>query len=136
MRWYQPEVIPGVLQVEPYIRTIDAIAHPRPPTDEVDRQVAVRMERQSILRQDDGPDLSFIPSESALRRSVGDATTMRDQLLHLAEVSQQPNVTLQVFPVQRTDLRDGIVQLHHSALRGRRGNGRDLRRDVHRRRLP
>ncbi|MEV0216903.1 DUF5753 domain-containing protein, partial [Micromonospora sp. NPDC050695] len=74
----------------------------RPPTrlklNTYDRQVAVRMERQSILRQDDGPDLSFILSESALRRNVGDATTMRDQLLHLAEVSEQPNVTLQVFP--------------------------------------
>ncbi|MEV0217593.1 Scr1 family TA system antitoxin-like transcriptional regulator, partial [Micromonospora sp. NPDC050695] len=66
IRWYQPEVIPGVLQVEPYIRAMNAIAHPRPPADEVDRQVAVRMERQSILRQDDGPDLSFILSESAL----------------------------------------------------------------------
>ncbi|MEU4554125.1 DUF5753 domain-containing protein [Micromonospora violae] len=98
IRWYQPEVIPGVLQVEPYIRAMNAIAHPRPPTDEVDRQVAVRLERQSILRQDNGPDLSFILSESALRRSIGDATTMRDQLLHLAEVSEQPNVTLQVFP--------------------------------------
>lgn len=98
IRWYQPEVIPGILQVEPYIRAMNAIAHPRPPTDEVDRQVAVRMERQSILRQDDGPDLNFILSESALRRSLGDGATMRRQLLHLAEVSEQPNVALQVFP--------------------------------------
>ncbi|MFI6067959.1 DUF5753 domain-containing protein [Micromonospora sp. NPDC051227] len=98
IRWYQPEVIPGVLQIEPYIRAMNAIDHPRPSTDEVDRQVAVRMERQSILRQNDGPDLNFILSESALRRSIGDGTTMRRQLLHLAEVSKQPNVALQVFP--------------------------------------
>ncbi|MFF5179217.1 DUF5753 domain-containing protein [Micromonospora sp. NPDC000316] len=98
IRWYQPEVIPGVLQIEPYIRAMNAIAHPRPPADEVDRQVAIRMERQSILRQDDGPDLSFILSESALRRSIGDGATMRSQLLHLAEVGGQPNIALQVFP--------------------------------------
>jgi hypothetical protein len=58
----------------------------------------VRLEREAILRQEDGPDVSFILSESALRRSIGDAATMRSQLLHLAEVGKQSNVALQVFP--------------------------------------
>ncbi|MFG2055065.1 DUF5753 domain-containing protein [Micromonospora sp. NPDC048930] len=98
IRWYQPEVIPGILQIEPYIRAMNATAHPRPTAEDVDRQVTVRLERQAILRQDGGPDLSFILSESALRRNIGDAATMRSQLMHLAEVSKQPNVTLQVFP--------------------------------------
>ena len=98
IRWYQPEVIPGILQIEPYIRAMNATAHPRLAAEDVDRQVAVRLERQAILRQADGPDLSFILSESALRRTIGDAATMRGQLVHLAEIAKQPNVTLQVFP--------------------------------------
>ncbi|MFI7429415.1 DUF5753 domain-containing protein [Micromonospora sp. NPDC049836] len=98
IRWYQPEVIPGILQIEPYIRAMNATAHPRLATEDVDRQVAVRLERQAILQQADGPDLSFILSESALRRSIGDAATMRGQLVHLTEIGKQPNVTLQVFP--------------------------------------
>lgn len=98
IRWYQPEVIPGILQIEPYIRAMNATAQPPPAAGDMDRQVAVRLERQTILRLDGGPDLSFILSESALQRSIGDTTTMRSQLLHLAEVSKQPNIALQVFP--------------------------------------
>ncbi|NES12859.1 MULTISPECIES: DUF5753 domain-containing protein [Micromonospora] len=98
IRWYQPEVIPGILQIEPYIRAMNTTAHPRPTAEDVDRQVAVRLERQAILQQDGGPDLSFILSESALRRNIGDAATMRGQLVHLAEIGRQPNVTIQVFP--------------------------------------
>ncbi|MEU2611663.1 DUF5753 domain-containing protein [Micromonospora sp. NPDC007271] len=98
IRWYQPEVIPGILQIEPYIRAMNATAHPRLSPEDVDRQVAVRLERQAILRQHGGPDVSLILSESALRRSIGDVATMRSQLLHLAEVGKQANVSLQVFP--------------------------------------
>ncbi|MEU8261160.1 DUF5753 domain-containing protein [Micromonospora sp. NPDC048999] len=98
IRWYQPEVVPGILQVEPYIRAMIATAYPRLAEEDVDRQVAVRLERQAILRQNSGPDVSFVLSESALRRNIGDAATMRGQLLHLTEVGKQPNVSLQVFP--------------------------------------
>ncbi|MEU3455983.1 DUF5753 domain-containing protein [Micromonospora sp. NPDC006766] len=84
IRWYQPEVIPGILQIEPYIRAMNATTHPRLSPEDADRQVAVRLERQAILQQDGGPDVNFILSESALRRSIGDAATMRSQLLHLA----------------------------------------------------
>ncbi|MFD6608869.1 DUF5753 domain-containing protein [Micromonospora chalcea] len=98
IRWYQPEVVPGILQIEPYIRAMNATAHPRPDAEDLDRTVAIRLERQAILRQDGGPELSFILSESALRRNIGDADTMSAQLRHLVEVGNQPNVSLQVFP--------------------------------------
>ncbi|SCL50716.1 Helix-turn-helix domain-containing protein [Micromonospora citrea] len=98
IRWYQPEVVPGILQIEPYIRAMNATAQPLPAAEDVDRQVRVRLERQAILRHDGGPELSFILSESALRRSIGATATMHSQLLHLAEVGKQPNVALQVFP--------------------------------------
>ncbi|MFG1884192.1 helix-turn-helix domain-containing protein [Micromonospora sp. NPDC049102] len=92
IRWYQPEVIPGILQVESYIRAmIDG--------DDVDRQIAVRLERQAVIDREDGPELSLILSESALRRNLGDRATMREQLLHIAEVSCRKNVTVQVFPL-------------------------------------
>jgi len=98
IRWYQPEVVPGILQTEPYIRAMNATANGRESGDDVDRQVAVRLERQAIIDQPDGPTLSFILSESALRRNIGDATTMREQLLHLAKVARRSNVEIQVFP--------------------------------------
>jgi transcriptional regulator with XRE-family HTH domain len=98
IRWYQPEVVPGILQTEAYIRAMNATAFPRPTEDELDRQVRVRLDRQAILDRADGPELGFILSESALRRQVGDADTMRQQLLHLAALGESPRVGLQVLP--------------------------------------
>ena len=97
IRWYQPEVVPGILQTEAYIRAMNPIAHPRVTDEEVNREVTVRLERQAIL---DRPDttLNFILSESALRRNIGDATIMHQQLLHLAELAERPNIELQVLP--------------------------------------
>jgi transcriptional regulator with XRE-family HTH domain len=97
IRWYQPEVVPGILQTEAYIHAMNATAHPRVTDEEVNRQVKVRLERQAVLDQPD-TTLHFILSESALRRNVGDATIMYRQLIHLAEAAERPNVELQVLP--------------------------------------
>lgn len=97
IRWYQPEVVPGTLQTENYIRAMNATAHPRVTDEEVNRQVTVRLERQAILDQP-GTTLSFILSESALRRNVGDATIMQEQLTYLADAAERLNVELQVLP--------------------------------------
>ncbi|MGB9046614.1 MAG: helix-turn-helix transcriptional regulator [Pseudonocardiaceae bacterium] len=97
IRWYQPEVVPGILQTEAYIRAMNATAHPRITDEEVNRQVKVRLERQAVLDQP-GTTLSFILSESALRRNIGDATIMHRQLIHLAEAAERPNVEMQVLP--------------------------------------
>ncbi|MGH3767803.1 MAG: helix-turn-helix domain-containing protein [Pseudonocardiaceae bacterium] len=97
IRWYQPEVVPGILQTEAYIHAMNATAHPRITDEEVNRQVKVRLERQAVVDQP-GTTLSFILSESALRRNIGDAAIMQAQLTHLAEVAERPNVDLQVLP--------------------------------------
>jgi transcriptional regulator with XRE-family HTH domain len=97
IRWYQPEVVPGILQTEAYIHAMNATARPRVTDDEMNRHVKVRLERQAILDQPD-TTLNFILSESALRRNIGDATIMHQQLVHLAELAERPNVELQVLP--------------------------------------
>ncbi|WP_246608215.1 helix-turn-helix domain-containing protein [Paractinoplanes toevensis] len=97
IRWYQTEIMPGILQIESYIRPIMA-AGPRTDPDELERQVQVRLQRQSSLDESNAADLNFILSESALRRTVGSTATMRDQLAFLIEVSKRSNVTLQVLP--------------------------------------
>jgi transcriptional regulator with XRE-family HTH domain len=94
IRWYQPEVIPGIFQTEGYVRAMLAAD----PDVDVDRQVALRMERQTVLDEPDGPELNVIVSESALRRGIGDPVTMIDQLERLIEVSHHRKVELQVLP--------------------------------------
>jgi transcriptional regulator with XRE-family HTH domain len=98
IRWYQPEVIPGILQVESYIRAMNSTGAQRASQAELEQQVKVRLARQAILHQSAAPDLHLILSESALRRNVGDAAIMREQLLYVADMATQPSVDLQVLP--------------------------------------
>ena len=103
LRWPRPDASRLLLctavggQTEAYIHAMNATAHPCISDEEVNRQVKVRLERQAVLDQP-GTTLSFILSESALRRNIGDATIMQAQLIHLAEVAERPNVELQVLP--------------------------------------
>jgi hypothetical protein len=57
------------------------------------------MERQVILDRDDPPLLWVVLDEAALRRQIGTGKVMHGQLVHLAEMSGRPNITVQVIPV-------------------------------------
>lgn len=98
LRWYQNEVVPGILQTDAYIRAVLTDVDPAAGDHEVNQRVEVRLQRQSILDRADAPELSFILSESALRRAVGGAVTMRDQLHHLVKIGSRRNVSIQVLP--------------------------------------
>jgi transcriptional regulator with XRE-family HTH domain len=96
----QSEIIPGILQVEPYIRTIHAEwARSSDYGDRtVDDSVTARKERQEIFTRADRPSVSFVLSESCLRREVGGPEVMLAQLDYLVKVSRQRNVQLQILP--------------------------------------
>jgi hypothetical protein len=69
---------------------------------DIDEVVAARRQRQSILTRDDSPSVSFVLSESCLRRTYGDRAIMAGQLHRLAELADLPNVQLQVLPFNNT----------------------------------
>jgi transcriptional regulator with XRE-family HTH domain len=102
LRDFQPLVMPGLLQTEDYARAVLRAAPHAGSSAEIDRQVALRMERQKILSQDCPPHLWVVLSESVLRVHVGGPAVMRAQLHWLAEVAGQPNLTLQVLPFTTT----------------------------------
>jgi transcriptional regulator with XRE-family HTH domain len=94
--YWEPMVVPGILQIEAYARAILAAD---PNSDEtVDARVTGRLERQQILSRPRPPMVSVVLAEDVLNRCVGSAEVMHDQLIYLAEVSQQPKVTIQVIP--------------------------------------
>ncbi|GAB2884565.1 helix-turn-helix domain-containing protein [Streptomyces mayteni] len=97
IRWYQAELVPGILQTEAYVRALHVTA-PQFKDGDLDRQIRVRMERVGIVDRPDAPQVNFILSESALRRNVGGPQVMREQREFLANVAQRPNVQLQILP--------------------------------------
>ncbi len=73
-------------------------ARPDISADEVERRVRVRIERQSLLMQDDPIDLWMVLDEAVVGRPVGGDAVMRAQIQHLVDRAELPNVTLQVLP--------------------------------------
>ncbi|MEZ0075364.1 helix-turn-helix domain-containing protein [Planotetraspora sp. GP83] len=101
IRSYEPTFVPELLQTPGYARAVIRSVHHEAPQTEIDRRVELRMKRQRILRRPDAPKLWTIIDEAALRRSAGGTATMRDQLRHLIDIAQLPQVTVQVMPFSR-----------------------------------
>lgn len=95
---YEPLVVPGLLQTEAYARRVIRAVYPEVPLEAIDDRVELRLARQSILTEDDPPSLWAVLHEAALRQLVGGREVMREQLNHLYEQVQMPNVTFQVMP--------------------------------------
>jgi DNA-binding XRE family transcriptional regulator len=98
IRSYQPQVVPGLLQTEGYIRAITAASFPAATELETERRVALRLARQDLLRRPDPPGYWVVMDETVLRRPIGGQRVMRDQLAYLIEAIQMPKVTIQVIP--------------------------------------
>jgi transcriptional regulator with XRE-family HTH domain len=97
IRSYQSEAIDGRLQTEAYIRALMLADVDIPSQDELDRRVAVRLKRQEQMMGEDGPKMWVVLNEASLRRTVGGAATMREQLEHLIAVSRPNRTVVQVL---------------------------------------
>lgn len=90
LRWYEPLLIPGLLQTEAYARAVLG-------GDET--AVAARMERQAILTRENPapPKLRCVIDEGVLHRPVGGPKVMYEQLNHLID-SVSPQISVQIIP--------------------------------------
>ncbi|MGW3421332.1 helix-turn-helix domain-containing protein [Streptomyces phaeochromogenes] len=98
---YQPMLVPGLLQTEDYARAVISQMRMDLTAPQVESLVKVRMERQnSRLGSEQPAKLWAILDEAVLRRTIGSAEVMRDQLRKLIEASEQPNITVQLLPFE------------------------------------
>ena len=96
LRLFGPLLVPGLLQTAEYARAIFGTRF-GVKDDEVDEQVAARLNRQEVLDREEPPALWVIVDESAIRRAVGGRHVMRDQVIHLIEAARRPHVSVQVI---------------------------------------
>ncbi|MFP8960770.1 helix-turn-helix domain-containing protein [Streptomyces nanhaiensis] len=95
---YAGHLVPGLLQTEAYARAVLRVGAPEASEEEIERKVALRLERQVRLREPDGPHLWAVLEEAVLRRPVGGPATMRGQLAELLVLAESPHVGIQVLP--------------------------------------
>lgn len=100
---YESLLIPGLLQTENYARAIMTPAMIVRQV-EVDQRVQVRMRRQERLDGEFPLKLSAMISEAALRQQIGGPAVQREQLEHLATLSEtrRRNISIRVIPFTAT----------------------------------
>jgi len=98
LRVHEPGWVFGLFQTPAYIHAAHLKSNPNASEETLRRSVALRVARQERLKADRPPILSVILDEAVLHRTIGDPTVMAEQLAHLTEVAELPNVTLQIVP--------------------------------------
>ncbi|MGH3719682.1 MAG: helix-turn-helix domain-containing protein [Pseudonocardiaceae bacterium] len=97
LRCLDIEMVPGLLQTEPYMRRLYALSD-TPPGKETDRLVRARLQRQDRLTGPNALQLSAVVSQGALERCVRDESVAGAQLAQLCDRATWPNVDLRVLP--------------------------------------
>lgn len=95
---WMPDVIPGPLQLEPYIRAVIRAAYPSEPEERTTEKVSARRERAWLFEAPEGPETWVVMSELVLLRPILSAGEMADQLAHVVEVAQRRRFIPQVLP--------------------------------------
>lgn len=96
---YEPEIVPGIVQIPLYARTLIEAVYPDSDPAEIDRRVRLRVERQvKVTRKTRPVELSVVLGEGALRRTVGSGKIMATQHRYLADLSTRPNINIRILP--------------------------------------
>lgn len=97
IRWFEMSTVPGALQIPEFTESLIRGSDPSFTADELVRQLDVRRERQKALTAPGGPDCAFVLGEAAIRYRVGGDDVWRQQLRHLLELADRPNIRIQVL---------------------------------------
>ena len=98
MDWFESQLVPGLFQTREYAREAITTAEPDASDRQTERWLSYRLDCQQVLDKDNPPRITAILDEAVIRRKVGNAKLMREQLEHLAELAERPNINIRVVP--------------------------------------
>ena len=100
LRRWEPLLVPGLLQTPEYARALFRAWQTTGDEDEVENLVTARIDRQRIFDRPKPPSFWAVIDEGVLRRRIGGAKVMQDQLVHLAEMTERPAIKVHVIPAE------------------------------------
>jgi transcriptional regulator with XRE-family HTH domain len=101
---WEQRVVPGLLQTEDYARSVIRAGQPRITSDELERKVTMRLERQAIFTLATGSPMYWVViHEGVLRHVVGSPEIMQAQLSRLIDAADSPDILVQVLPYSASD---------------------------------
>jgi transcriptional regulator with XRE-family HTH domain len=96
---FETMFVPGILQTEEYASAVLQVFYGDNSADEhVAALVDLRTRRKGLLVSQNAPTFSFVLDESVIHRLMGSSSITSQQLRHLANVAELPNVKIQVVP--------------------------------------
>ncbi|OKJ93669.1 helix-turn-helix domain-containing protein [Streptomyces sp. CB02400] len=98
IREFALSYVPGILQTERYMRAVLGVAFPPLGEEECDRAVVTRLERAEILADPVTPVVWALLDEAILRRPVGGAEVMAEQIMHVVRLAEANRVRVHVMP--------------------------------------
>lgn len=106
---YECRLIPGLLQTPAYARTLFTDQLPPLGDEQIEAQLAARLERQELLHNRPNTAFSFILEEHLFLRDLGGEEVTRELIDHILDLSELRNVDIQIMP---------LVRHHHAGLDG------------------
>ncbi|WP_329414642.1 Scr1 family TA system antitoxin-like transcriptional regulator [Nocardia vinacea] len=105
VRTYESVLMPGLLQSEEYVRALMIAGVATVLPVEVEQRVEVRMRRQHRLEGEDPMKLSAVIGEAALVQQIGGPGVLYRQLLHLADLieTHQDTIDVRLMPFTATE---------------------------------
>ncbi|MGI5207890.1 helix-turn-helix domain-containing protein [Spirillospora sp. CA-108201] len=91
-------VLHGLFQTPAYGREVLKEGRPAAEAEEI---LQARLARQEILQQTRLSQIIMVVDEGVLRRPTGGVSTMKEQLLHLASLAEDPRITIQIVPCSK-----------------------------------
>jgi transcriptional regulator with XRE-family HTH domain len=98
LRTWEPMLVPGLLQTEPYARAVYDSWRASQTPEWVEEQVSARMARQRIFGRPFPPAFRVLMDEAVLHRRAGSREIMYDQLSAIVAQSEQHRISIQVVP--------------------------------------
>ncbi len=98
LRGWAPQLVPGLLQTPGYAAAVIRGCEPAMAEKERETVLNERLERQAVLDGERPPELRALIDEMVLHRPIGSPEVMREQVMHLVDMSRREMVTVQVLP--------------------------------------
>lgn len=98
---YECRLVPGLLQTEAYARTLFVNQLPPLGDEQIEAQMAARLERQRLLTERPNTAYSFILEEHLFLRETGGPEVTAGLVDHVLRVAERRNIEIQVMPLVR-----------------------------------
>lgn len=99
--FYDTGIVPGLAQSQDYARALITACDGvwwESSEAEIEGRLAFRLRQQRLVFEAEEPkQVNLVLTESALDQPVGTAAVFRGQLLHLLQLGERPNVSIQVL---------------------------------------